>query len=178
MGSLRKQPTFRVATTGIPVKWRLQERAQEFHRTDDKSDVKTKLWNSQFYTNSKSADTIRHRNYHAASVYWATGGELEQEPFEHVSRSRLYILGDPGADKGDEGKSKRAEKYDTKKSKERREEPLGTMSYQTSSNGRRRSGFWLVPENLCLDFPSSPLSASGSPRMSFHIVWLCCKHIF
>ena len=45
-----------------------------------------------------------------------------------------------------EGKSKRAEKYGTKKSKERREEPLGTMSYQTSSNGRRRSGFWLVPE--------------------------------
>ena len=32
------------------------------------------------------------------------------------------ILGDPGADSGDEGKSKRAEKYDTKKSKERREE--------------------------------------------------------
>ena len=77
--------------------------------------------------------------------------------------------------------------YGTKKSKERREEPLGTMSYQTSSNGRRRSGFWLVPENLCfsgtrgssrrsllffvsyfsarLDFPSSPLSAPGSPRM-------------
>ena len=51
------------------------------------------------------------------------------------------ILGDPGADSGDQGKSKRAEKYDTKKSKERREEPLGTMSYQTSSNGRRRSGF-------------------------------------
>ena len=51
------------------------------------------------------------------------------------------ILGDPGADSGDEGKSKRAEKYNTKKSKERREEPLGTMSYQTSSNGRRRSGF-------------------------------------
>ena len=45
-------------------------------------------------------------------------------------------LGDPGADTGDEGKSKdskRAGKYGTKKSKERREEPLGTMSYQTSS---------------------------------------------
>ena len=36
-----------------------------------------------------------------------------------------------------------------KKSKDRPEEPLGTMSYQTSSNGRRRSGFWLVPENVC-----------------------------
>ena len=32
-----------------------------------------------------------------------------------------------------EGKSKRAEKYGTKKSKKRREDPLGTMSYQTSS---------------------------------------------
>ena len=51
------------------------------------------------------------------------------------------ILGDPGADSGGEGKSKRAEKYGTKKSKERREEPLGTMSYQTSSNCRRRSAF-------------------------------------
>ena len=30
-------------------------------------------------------------------------------------------------------KSKRVEKYGTKKSKERQEEPLGTMSYQTSS---------------------------------------------
>ena len=45
----------------------------------------------------------------------------------------LCILGDSGADSGDEGKSKLAENYGTKKSKERREEPLGTMSYQTSS---------------------------------------------
>ena len=43
------------------------------------------------------------------------------------------ILGDPGADGGGKGKPKRVEKYGTKKSKERREEPLGTMSYQTSS---------------------------------------------
>ena len=49
------------------------------------------------------------------------------------SISRLSILGDPGADSGGEEKSKRAGKYDTKKSKERREEPLGTISYQTSS---------------------------------------------
>ena len=52
------------------------------------------------------------------------------------------ILGDPGADSGDEGKSKRAEKCGTKKSKERREEPLGTMSYQTSS--KRSPPFWLL----------------------------------
>ena len=37
------------------------------------------------------------------------------------------ILGDPGADSAGEGKSKRAKKYGTKKGKERREEPLGTM---------------------------------------------------
>ena len=43
------------------------------------------------------------------------------------------ILGDPGAESGGEGKSKRAEKYGTTKSKERQEESLGTMSYQTSS---------------------------------------------
>ena len=54
----------------------------------------------------------------------------------------LVILGDPGADSGGEGKSKRAEKYGTKKSKERRKEPLGTMSYQTSS--KRSPLFWLL----------------------------------
>ena len=54
----------------------------------------------------------------------------------------MIILGDPVADSGDEGKSQRAEKYGTKKSKERREEPLGTMSYQTSS--KRSPPFWLL----------------------------------
>ena len=41
----------------------------------------------------------------------------------------VFILGDPGADSGDEGKSKGAEKCGAKKSRERREEPLGTMSH-------------------------------------------------
>ena len=36
----------------------------------------------------------------------------------------MSILGDPGADSGGEGRSKRAEKYGTKKSEERQEEPL------------------------------------------------------
>ena len=54
----------------------------------------------------------------------------------------LPILGDPGADSGGKGKSKRPEKYGTKKSKERREEPLETMSYQTSS--KRSSPFCLL----------------------------------
>ena len=51
---------------------------------------------------------------------------------KHIQKER-NILGDPGADSGGEGKSKRAGKYGTKKRKERREKPLGTMSYQTSS---------------------------------------------
>ena len=52
------------------------------------------------------------------------------------------ILGEPGADSTGKGKSKRAEKYGSKKSKERREEPLRTMSYQTSS--KRSPPFWLL----------------------------------
>ena len=52
------------------------------------------------------------------------------------------ILGDPGAECGGEGKSKWAGKYGTKKSKGRIEEPLGTMSYQTSS--KRSPPFWLL----------------------------------
>ena len=55
---------------------------------------------------------------------------------------KVRILGDPGADSGGEGKSKRAGKYGTKKSKDRREEPLGTMSYLTSS--KRSPPFWLL----------------------------------
>ena len=52
------------------------------------------------------------------------------------------ILGDLGADSGGERKSKRAEKYGTKISKERREESLGAMSYQTSS--KRSQPFWML----------------------------------
>ena len=59
-----------------------------------------------------------------------------------IELSLYPILGDPGADSGGEGKSKRAGKYGTKKSKERREEPLETMSYQTSS--KRSPPFWLL----------------------------------
>ena len=58
------------------------------------------------------------------------------------TRTMYCILGDPGADSGGEEKSKRAEKYGMKNSKERRKEPLGTMSYQTSS--KRPPPFWLL----------------------------------
>ena len=74
------------------------------------------------------------------------------------------------SDSGGEGKSKQAEKYGTKKSKERREEPLGTTSYQTSSKRSRfsrRSLLFFVPcFSACLDFSSPLLSAPGSPRMN------------
>ena len=53
------------------------------------------------------------------------------------------ILGDPWADSGDEEKSKRAEKYMARrKVKNGREEPLGTMSYQTSS--KQSPPFWVL----------------------------------
>ena len=57
-------------------------------------------------------------------------------------RHTLSILGDPGADSGGERKSKRAGKYGMKKRKERWEEPLGKMSYQTSS--KLSWSFWLL----------------------------------
>ena len=60
----------------------------------------------------------------------------------HQNGPYQSILGDPGADSGGEGKSKRLEKYGTKKSKERREKPLATMSYQTSS--KRSPPLWLL----------------------------------
>ena len=66
----------------------------------------------------------------------------ERAIFPSSSTSFDAILGDPGADSGGEGKSKRAGKYGSKKRKERREEPLGTMSYQTSS--KLSSSFWLL----------------------------------
>ena len=62
--------------------------------------------------------------------------------------------------------------YGTKKSKERREEPLGTMSYQTSS--KRSSPFFTFLRAIYfsarLDFSSSPLSAPGSPRMALSLI--------
>ena len=53
-----------------------------------------------------------------------------------------HILGDPGADTGDKGKSKRAQKCGVKKSKERQEEPLGTMSYLCFSGSNQKPERW------------------------------------
>ena len=81
--------------------------------------------------------------------YFVLFSSVTSKEISHISSalsrwspSSWPILGDPGADSGGEGKSKRAWKYGTKKSKERREEPLGTMSYQTSS--KRSPPFWLL----------------------------------
>ena len=74
--------------------------------------------------------------------------ELTLANFVCILYGWLAILGDPGADSGDEGKSKRAGKCGTKKSKEQREEPFFTLYFSAR-----------------LDFRSPPLSAPGSPRM-------------
>ena len=63
--------------------------------------------------------------------------------FANISRFWLYIiLGDLGADRGDKGSLNGRKNMAQKKSKERPEELLGTMSYQTSS--KRSPPFWLL----------------------------------
>ena len=66
------------------------------------------------------------------------------------------ILRDPGADSGGKGKSKRTGKYGTKKSKEWQVGPLGTMSYQTSSQ-------WSPPFCLLI---------GARKRVFSHVFWL------
>ena len=78
------------------------------------------------------------------------------------------ILGDPGADSGGEGTSKRLEKYGTKKSKERRKEPLATMSYQASS--KRSPPFWLlIGQKKHESFLAPIRSQNGGDRLE--LVW-------
>ena len=59
------------------------------------------------------------------------------------------ILGDPGADSGSEGKSKGAENMARRKVKNGEKSPWGQCLARLVPNGRRRSDFSLVPENLC-----------------------------
>ena len=98
------------------------------------------------------------------------------------------ILGDPGADSGDEGKSKRAEKYGAKKSKERREEPLGTMSYQTSSKrsppfwpliGKKNTKFfWHQSEGRTAATVWNWSGKTWSPRALLAVLYFSLCHIF
>ena len=61
---------------------------------------------------------------------------------EQDSNLGLPILGDPGADSGDEEKSKRAEKYTARrKVKNGEKSPWGQCLARPVPNGRRRSGF-------------------------------------
>ena len=112
-----------------------------------------------------------------------------REPWERGRGKAPSILGDPGADSGCEGKSKRAEKYVTKKkSKERRVESLGTMSYQTSS--KRSPPSWLLigaRRLLCFSAQSEARTAatvwnwSGktlSPGALFAAFYFSSCHIF
>ena len=58
-----------------------------------------------------------------------------------ASSAGPYILGDPGADSGDEEKSKRAEKYMVRrKIKNGEKSPWGQSLTRPVPNGRRRSG--------------------------------------
>ena len=82
----------------------------------------------------------------------------------------MYILGDPGADSGDEKKSKRAEKHKfsgTNQKPERRR-PFGTGLVRHCPQGLFSPFFTFLRAiyfSARLDFSSSPLSAPGSPRM-------------
>ena len=98
------------------------------------------------------------------------------------------ILGDPGADSRGEGKSKRAGKNGTKKSKDRRKEHLGTMSYQTSS--KRSPPFWLLigaRELLCFSAQSEARTVATvwnwssktlSPGALLAVLYFSSCHIF
>ena len=66
----------------------------------------------------------------------------------------LCILGDPGADSGGEGKSKRAEKMGRRKVKNGEKSPWGQCLTRPVPNCRGRSDFWLVPENVCVFLPN------------------------
>ena len=96
----------------------------------------------------------------------------------------FLILGDPGADSGDEEKSKRAEKYMARRKvkngekskfsgtnqKPERRRPFGTGLVRHCPQGLFSPFFTFLRAiyfSASLDFSLSPLSAPGSPRMLF-----------
>ena len=89
----------------------------------------------------------------------------------------IGILGDPGIDSGGEGKSKRAEKYGMKKSKERREESQGTMSYQTSS--KRSPPFCLLigQKNIKFFWHQSEARTAATVWIRFSLAPTICPWI-
>ena len=75
---------------------------------------------------SGSEKKVNENSYDISSIKLVTKEFLEV--------SRCSILGDPGADSGGEGKSKRAGKYGTKKSKERARKAPGDKVLQQTIN--------------------------------------------
>ena len=91
---------------------------------------------------------------------------LMNAPFNYFEQIITFykgkiILGDPGADSGGEGKSKRVGKNGAKKSKERGGERVGTIFYQTSS--KRSRPFWLLigARNVCVFLPNQRAADLG-----------------
>ena len=79
---------------------------------------------------------------------------LQKERMDMGRNLEKFILGDPGADGGGEGKSKRAENIARRKVKKGEKSPWGQCLIRPVPNGCRRSDFWLVPENVCVFLPN------------------------
>ena len=130
----------------------------------------------------------RHQFFFVLVSQTSLRGETSGDVAKCRLFSRATILGDPGADNGGKGKSKWAVKYGTKKSKERPEEPLGTISYQTSS--KRSPPLWLLIDTrklLCFSAQSEARMAatvwnwSGktlSPGALLAVLYFSSCHIF
>ena len=130
----------------------------------------------------------RHQFFFVLVSQTSLRGETSGDVAKCRLFSRATILGDPGADNGGKGKSKWAAKYGTKKSKERPEEPLGTISYQTSS--KRSPPLWLLIDTrklLCFSAQSEARMAatvwnwSGktlSPGALLAVLYFSSCHIF
>ena len=87
---------------------------------------------------------------------WGVGGSLTWEKGKECSSKLVTSSETQGQIVGGKRKSKLMGKYFTKKSKERREEPLGWGQCLTRPvpNSRCRYGFWLVPGNFCVFLPN------------------------
>ena len=109
-------------------------------------------WFTKTYGLYPSYDALQVRTYLGVVASVCTPLPTRtQQPF-----ARNLILGDPGADSGGKGKTKRAEKNGAKKSKERREELFPFFTFLRA----------IFSARLVFPFPFPPLSAPGSPRMT------------
>ena len=110
-------------------------------------------------------------------------GNKANKPNSLSTKGTRCILGDPGQIVRARESLNGRENMARRKVKNGEKSPWGQCLTRPVPNGRRRSGFWLVPEkhkfssfrsllffvpyfSARLDFPSPPLSAPGSPRMN------------